>query len=320
MLDHQGRKDPTFDENAQVYAELARLAPVIDATQFVASAALLHSDEIGWAWNHAVSSRLRGLLETCDVSTQGRVQRWYEPLYRKKVSVDVLDPMRDLSGYAVVFSPNLYLIHPGLVENLRGYVHQGGLLICGPKTGLKDWSNVFFSEVPPCGGLAELFGATVQTLPFRLGRVTMPAKQVVMEANAPFASGMCFANSGLFDNLEPAQAEVLARHEDGCAAITLNRHGEGLAMYVGCQPEVAFYARLIEWLIDQGRLEPALKTEADVEVTRREGGGHTLIFVLNHNPEPVQVPLEREYRELISGQVVSGLLVVGPQDVKILSL
>jgi beta-galactosidase len=319
MLDHQGRKDPTFDETAQVYAELARLAPVIDATQFVAHAAILYSDEIGWAWNHIVSTRLRPMLARCDVSMQGRLLRWYLPLYRKKVSTDVINPLRDLSGYKVVVVPTLYLIHPQIVENLERYVRQGGLLIVGPKAGLKNAHNVFFSDVPPCGGLADVFGTTVHPAPLRLGRAEMPVQRVIFARDAPFASGKRFVNEGLFDCLEPTQADTLARHEDGSAAITLNRYGEGLAMVVGCQPQEGFYARLVEWLIDIGRLDPVLRTDADVEVTMRAGGGHRLIFVLNHNPEPVQIVLENDYRELISDQTVSGMLEVGGQDVKILS-
>ena len=320
MLDHQGRKDHTFDETAQVYDELARLAEVIDATQFMASSAMLYSDEMGWAWNHIVSTRLRAVLAKCDISMQGRLLRWYRPLYRKKVSTDIIDPLRDLSGYRVVFVPTLYLINPEIVENLQNYVRHGGFLIVGPKAGLKNWDNVFFSDIPPCGGLADVFGTVIKPAPFRLGRTEMPAKRVTFVQDAPFASGMSFVNEGLFDNLEPTQANTIARHEDGSTAITLNSYGKGLAMYVGCQPEEGFYVRLIEWLTSMGRLEPVLKTEEDVEVTMRAGGGHKLIFVLNHNPEPVQIVLERDYHELISDQTVSGTLVVDAQDVKILSM
>jgi beta-galactosidase len=318
MLDHQGRKDHLHDENAQVFAELARLAPLIDATQFVASAAILYSDEIGWAWNHAVSTQLRSVLDRCDISMQGQVLSWYAPLYRKKVGVDILDPLRDLSGYKVVLAPNLYLIHPALVENLRSYVRQGGWLIVGPKAGLKDWNNVFYTDIPPCGGLSDLLGTTVQSAPFRFGRVEMPAKHVTLAADAPFAPGLSFVHQGLFDNLEPTQARAIACHEDGKVAVTLNSYGRGMAMYVGCQPEEAFYARLIEWLIHSGKLEPVLRTEADVEVTLRAGGGHRLIFVLNHHAEPVQISLKRDYHELISDQTVSGSLVVDGQGVRIL--
>jgi beta-galactosidase len=319
MLDHQGRKDATFDETKQVFGEIARLADVIDATRFVAHAAILYSEDIGWAWNHAVSTGLRSVLDRCDVSTQGRMLRWYAPLYRKKVTADILDPRRDLSGYEVVFAPNLYLIHPQIVDNLERYVRDGGALIVGPKAGLKDWNNVFYPDIPPCGGLAEIVGATVKPAPFRLGRAEMPIQGIRFVADAPFASGMRFANEGLFDNLEPARGRAIALHDTGDVAITLNEYGTGMAMYVGCQPEAAFYDGLVEWLISAGKLEPVLKTDADVEVTLRAGGGHRLIFILNHNSQPAQIALEREYHELISDRPVSGVLVVGGQDVRILS-
>lgn len=319
MLDHQGRKDPTFAETAQVFAELKRLAPVIEATRFVASAAIVYTDEIGWAWNHIVSQRLRSMMAQFDISTQGCLLRWYVPLYRAKVAVDILDPLRDLSAYKVVLAPNLYMVEPAIVANLERYVRGGGTLIVGPKAGLKDWNNVFYSDIPPCAGLSELLGTTVRPAPFRLGRTAMPARCIAMEHDAPFAPGMRFENEGLFDNLNPAQARIVARHETGDAAMTANDYGRGLAMHVGCQPEEAFYRRLIEWLIEAGKLEPAFRTDADVEVTMRVGGGRKLIFILNHNPTPAQIALDREYLELISDRPVSGTLIVEGPGVRILS-
>jgi beta-galactosidase len=319
MLDHQGRKDATFDETAAVYAELERLAPVIDATRFVASTAILYSDEIGWAWNHVVSTRLRPMMDRWDVSTQGRLLRWYAPLYEAKVPAEILDPLRGLSAYKVVFAPNLYLIHPAIVEHLKGYVRGGGLLIVGTKAGLKDWDNVFYTEVPPCGGLAELLGVTVKPSSSRFWFGGPPKVEITMRADAPFAGGTSFANEGLFDNLEPTSAKPVALYESGDAAITLNAYGAGAAMYVGCEPEAGFHGSLVAWLVAEGKLEPALRTDADVEVTVRAGGGHRLIFILNHNVEPAQIALEKACHELISDQPVSGTLIVEGSAVRILS-
>jgi beta-galactosidase len=317
MLDHQMRKDSTYDETAQVFGELSRLAPMIDATRFVTSGAILYSDEIGWAWNHAVS-RMSGLLETVDVSDQGRVTRWYEALYREKVPVDIIDPLRDLSGYKVCVVPNLYLIKPEIVEQLRAFVAQGGWLIVGPKAGLKNWQNVFLTELPPGGGLADVFGVTVKRAPFRMGYGVPPRMTVTMGGDAPFATGMQYANEGMFDLLEPAEARVLARFSGGDAAVTVNRHGNGLAMYVGCEPGEAFYRHLVRWLIDEGKVARPLATDADVEVTRRVGGGHDLIFVLNYNEAGQQVHLDGAYHEWISDTTVSGDIVIESQGVRIL--
>ena len=317
MLDHQGRKDSTYGETVEVFGELTRLAKVIDATSFVASAALLYSEDAGWAWNH-IAAELRHVLEMREISTQARLLRWYVPLYKHKVSVDVLHPLRDLSPYKVVFAPNLYLVNREIADNLERYVRGGGLLIAGPKTALKDLNNVFYSDIPPCAGLSEILGVTTKpTRPMWFGGLS--ATTVTVVEGAPFAGGMSFVNEGLFDNLEPAPARTIALHANGDAAITLNTYGDGSAMYMGCEPEEAFYHQLIKWLVSVGKLDPVLKTEADVEITMRVGGGHKLIFVLNHNSEPAEIALEKEYHELISDQPVSGVLVIEGQGVRILS-
>jgi len=318
MLDHQARKDSTYDETAQVFGELARLAPIIDATRFVSSGAILYSDEIGWAWNEVVSTRLRPILEYTDVSDQGRLTRWYRALYAAKIPVDIVAPLRDLASYAVVMVPNLYLVNEAIVACLEAYVRRGGWLLVGPKAALKDWSNVFLTDVPPGAGLAHLFGVTVRRSAYRMGYGGAPTMAVTMSDDAPFAAGMSFQNTALFDELELAGAQSVARFASGATAIALNRYGAGVAMYVGCEPEESFYRYLVQWLIAEGKVEPPLVTDADVEITRRAGGGHDLIFVLNHNMSPQQIQLDACYRELISETQVSGLLVIEGQGVRIL--
>jgi beta-galactosidase len=319
MLDHQARKDYSFDEIAGVFGELTRLNDVIDATRFVASTAILYDDEIGWAFNFAVSNGLGQMQARQDVSTQGRLLRWYAPLYGAKVGTDIIDPCRDLSGYKVVFAPNLYLINPEIVANLEAYVRAGGWLVMGCKSGLKNWNSVFFSDLPPAGGLAEIFGATTLTPappPWYGGAA--PATALNMDADAPFAAGMSFANVGLADLLDPAAAVAWAHYADGHVAVTANDYGRGKAILVGCEPDEAFHRCLIEWLAAEGKLEPALDTDADVEATLRVGGGHRLTFVLNYRAEPAQIVLKKEYRELISERTVSGVFVLPGGQVAIL--
>jgi len=303
VLDHQGRKSYKFEELAEAYGELKRLTNVIEKTRFVASAALLHSEDIHWAYDHAFGEH----------AYYKKSLRWYEPLYKEKVTVDVLDPHRDLSKYKVVFAPNIYIINSEIAENLKSYVRNGGFLIVGPKTALKNWNNVFFTDIPPCLGLSEVFGTTVK----RFFPSTRARIRVLEEA--PFAGGMSFVNEGLAESLEPTTAKTIAIYENGDAAVTLNEYGEGSAMYLGCEPEEGFYRSLIKWLISIEKLEPVLKTDADVEVTMRVGGGYKLIFILNHNQEPAEIMLEKEYHELISDKLVSGILVIEGRGVRILS-
>jgi beta-galactosidase GanA len=87
---------------------------------------------------------------------------------------------------------------------------------------------------------------------------------------------------------------------------------------VGFEPDEAFHRCLSEWRAAEGKLEPALDTDADVEATLRGGGGHRLTFVLNYRAEPAQIVLKKEYRELISERTVSGVFVLPGGQVAIL--
>jgi beta-galactosidase len=236
----------------------------------------------------------------------------------EKVTVDVLDPHRDLKKYNVVFAPNIYIVNSEIVDNLKSYIRNGGFLITGLKTALKNWSNVFYTDIPPCQGLSEVFGTTVK--PDHLtSNQPCPKMKIRVLKEAPFAGCMSFANEGLVESLEPTTAKTIAVYQNGDAAITLNKYEEGSAMYLGCEPEEGFYLNLIRWLISIGKAEPVLKTDADVEATMRAGDGYKLIFILNHNHQPAEVALDKEYHELISDKPISRLLVIEGYGVKILS-
>ncbi|MGI5917005.1 MAG: hypothetical protein ACOX9A_11235, partial [Anaerolineae bacterium] len=81
MLDHQARPDFTYDETVQVFDELTRLTPIIDATRFITSAALLQSEDIDWAYNHAIGGgRMGRPVDIPHLFAQGRILRWYSAL------------------------------------------------------------------------------------------------------------------------------------------------------------------------------------------------------------------------------------------------
>ncbi len=318
MLDHQARKDSAFDETAQVFGELERLGEMIDKTRFVAHAVMLYSEDVGWAWNQIVAARLRSILERVDMSTQGRMMRWYEAFYREKVSVDILDPRRDLTGYDVALVPNMYLINAEIAAQLERYVREGGWLIAGPKLALKNWNNVFLADVPPGAGLSELFGTTVKRAPHRMGFGALPDMRITMQRTAPFEPRQSFANEGVFDYLDPNGATCVACYANGEAAITVHEYGRGRAVYLGCEPEASFYRHLVRWLISEGRVAPVLDTDADVEITQRSGGGHDLIFVVNHNEHSEEVALDGAYYDWISQDTVRGSLVIEGHGARIL--
>ena len=84
--------------------------------------------------------------------------------------------------------------------------------------------------------------------------------------------------------------------------------------------EEGFYDALAKALLADAGITPLVTPPAGVEVATREGGGRTLLFVLNHTaaPQTVQVPAGK--RELLSGRVSSGTLELPPLEVAVLEL
>jgi beta-galactosidase len=53
-------------------------------------------------------------------------------------AVDIVHPGGDPSGYDLVVAPQPYLVEDDAVQNLRGVVERGAVLLQGPFSGVAD--------------------------------------------------------------------------------------------------------------------------------------------------------------------------------------
>ena len=56
-----------------------------------------------------------------------------------------------------------------------------------------------------------------------------------------------------------------------------------------------------------------------IELVRREKGGKSLFFLLNHNDAPQTLKLDRPYKSILEDQTISGTITLNPYDAKILT-
>ena len=89
---------------------------------------------------------------------------YYEPLRRATQSVDIVPPDAPLDGYKLVFAPSLNVITENTAEHLLQYVQQGGHLVLGPRSGMKDAYNALWTNRQPGPLAAELGGRVEQVL------------------------------------------------------------------------------------------------------------------------------------------------------------
>ena len=85
-------------------------------------------------------------------------------------------------------------------------------------------------------------------------------------------------------------------------------------------PNQEFVNTLIRYLCEQQSVTPLLETPDQVEVTRRSKDGKEFTFVLNHNPEPVEVDLGDDgFINLLTKEEMTGKVTLAGRDLLILA-
>jgi beta-galactosidase len=182
------------------------------------------------------------------------------------LDIDIVGPEASLAGYALVIVPSMPYVPDALVAALEAF---DGTLLVMPRAGSRTRSHRIPDNLAP-GPLAVRLG-------IRVTRV---------ESFRPGSSVPLTLDNEVFhfdrwrEFVTPTEAEVVARTEDGQAALT-RRSG---AHYLAGSPDKALTARLV------GRLA----REAGLDFTplpqglrlRRRGD---MIFAFNYGPLPVEL-------------------------------
>ena len=304
MLPHAGTDSAIWREVVSLGGILERVSEIA-GSRVDAEVALVFSWESWWATqNESRPSQAVGYLD--------QVHAAYGALYGEGLTVDVVAPGADLSGYRLVVVPGLHLVREKDAAVLTDWIAAGGTALVTFFSGTVDEHDRVFT-----GGY---------TGPFR------EALGVKVEEFAPIAPGETLrlsdgAAAALWSERGRATtAAVEATFADGPAAghpaLTRNTWGDGAAWYLATLPEAGEYRRVIRRLAADAGVAPAAVVHRDaegegaVETIRRRSADASYLFVVNHGNADVQV--EASGRELITGAVVVGTASVPAGAVRII--
>jgi len=309
LLDHDGTPGRRYKEIAQMGAEVKQVGDALLGTRTHAQVAMLLSYDSRFAFQ--VQPNNPGY------DYAAHFHDVYRAFHDRNIAVDVASPVDDLSAYKLVVAPPLYVLSEDVAANLHSYVRGGGTLVCFFRSGVKDEANAIVNRRLP-GLLAELCGTEVVEYDSLPSGVTNDIEWQIPGLDR-IVQGAAYAWA---DILAPTTAEVIARYTQdfysGRPAITINRYGEGKAVYVGAAMDAAAQQMLVRWLLPEAGLTPDVSAPQGVEVVLREGNGHRLLFVLNHTSAPQEVSLPGTYLNLLDGSTVAGRSTLGPRDLLLL--
>lgn len=265
VVGHDGTEHTrVFHDVTDVGKRLKKLTPIL-GTGTQAKAAVIFDQENRWAINAAQGPRR-------DKQYEQTVMEHYSALKNLGIDVDVIDADFDLTPYALVVAPMLYMIKPGVAQRFERFVEAGGALVVTYWTGLVNENDLCFLGGFP-GPLRRLLGVWCEET---------DAYYPNQKNAAVFADGTTFECGFLADVLHAETADVFAIFREdfyaGAPAVTSNTFGCGTAWYLASRFGISDLTDFYRARISKAGIIPLISGfGADVQVTSRDG----FLFVLN---------------------------------------
>ncbi|MGB7133900.1 MAG: beta-galactosidase trimerization domain-containing protein, partial [Acidobacteriaceae bacterium] len=295
LVGADGTPVPVYDEVQQVGAEFAKAGPEIAGTSPHSQVALVNDYDSRWAIEFQRHSAAFDPVQ--------EMLAFYRPLREQSQAVDIVSINTDLSPYKLVELPALNVISQSTADRLMAYVRNGGHLILGPRTGMKDEDNALQPERQPgplvnfLGGRVDQFYALDSTIPvsgdFGSGTANIWAEQLRVQSPDTKTLMTYGKSNGWLD---------------GQPAVISRQVGRGTITYVGAWLDPSLMDALTKQSLQQSGVQATLPfAPAGVEVCRRtgqdkSGHGKSILILINHNTGDEHVSLPAPMRDLIGNQ------------------
>lgn len=316
LLGHDGVPLRRYREAAQTAQEFHKLWPEVEGTTVRAPVAILYDYDSIFAQESQPGFENNAYI-------QEHLRRYYDALFRAGVNVDIVAPPADLSRYALVIAPQLYVLPDATAHRLNEYVQNGGVLVADIRLGVKTETSLCHDRTLP-GLLSDTLGIVIEEYESLTGIWGAKPSEYRVVGRQDLSG--TFTAFGFADWITPRGAEVLAGyadrwHMEKFAAATRHRCGNGWGYYVGTilrEPE--FYDQLIGDALKKANVTGILRPPVGVEVSVREGGGKKLLFILNETEQEQTVRVPPDKLELLSGQRTGTSLALPRFDVAVVKL
>lgn len=311
MLNADGSPGRRCQELQRTIRELKERAHLWQGSMVEADVALLLDYDSGWA------------LEAAPIGVRidyfGHALTVYKTLRRMGAQVDVVAPEADLTAYRAAVAPMPFACTEAAAESLTTLVANGGSVVVTAPAGYKTPQNTTIPASPP-GCLAELVGVTIPEHDVLAPGAT---NTVLLEG-----SGGRFRTGRFCCLLELHGAEVVGSYEEqyyaGSPAITCRTTGQGRAFLVGALCEAPCYEAVLRPALESAGARLCEWSSESVEVVRIKGSPERpqLMFVLNHSPQTVTLPLREPggCEDVLTGRTYEGSAPLEGYGVMLLSM
>jgi beta-galactosidase len=298
LVPHAGTDTAAWREVLELSAVLKRLRTVA-GTRVRADVALIFSWPSWWAAEG--QGRPSEAVRYLD-----QVHAVYNEMRGLGVTVDVVAPGADLSGYRLVLVPCLYAVSDADAARINEYVAGGGHAVVTFFSGIADESDHIRLGGYP-GAFRDMLGISVEEF--------FPSKPDATIALTNDGRASIWA-----ENLRLTTATALTRYTDGplpgVPAVTRNTFGAGTSWYVATALDPTTLRDVLRQAVEFAQVRATgPESDGSVEVVRRGDGARSFLFVINHGGTAVELPATGH--ELVQDRPVTGVLRVGGGQVRV---
>ncbi len=297
LLDHDGTPSWKVDEFADIATHFKQLA-------HYGFPRITHPEvAIAYSFDSFIDSHPNGpsntTLQYFKPSYTEQVQGAFEPFFRANIDTAIINiGHENLAPYKLVVVPADYVMDAESATALRDYVRNGGTVLMTAFSAKVDQHGQWF-DTPLPGRLSDVFGlktnAFYDSRPLKL---ELEGKSVDLNVHR-------------YEVLEPTTATVLGRFTniaDHSPAITINRFGNGNALYLATESNPSTIATVFERLLQLAGIQRGPSTPEGVYARVVE---QRTLYV-NTTDEPKKVAIEGTQRGILTNRVYKSAMVLGP--------
>ena len=286
---------PLYEEISQLGRDFSTTQEALRGTSPVSEVALLYSYDSHWA--------IQNQKHNEKYDDIGLLKSYYRSLRKLSQSVDVVSANAPLDSYKLVVAPSLNVLPKDCASHLLDYVRNGGHLVLGPRSGMKDQFNALLTQRQP-GYLVDALGGRVE-------------QYYALEKDVPvtgtWGTGQVSIWAEQMKTLSP-ETQVLLRYGksngwlDDQPAVITRAYGKGHITYIGGVLDEKLMAAAAEWMAQDSGVTPVFGPVPDgVEVSRRRGAGKDVWILINISQESRSVALPRRMKLLLTGKEGRGV-------------
>lgn len=289
VLDHDNVPRGRFEDFKREGQEMEKLGPQIVGSKLISDIAVIKDFEDEWVFDYQFLTK--------EIKMTAVYNALFQAASEQRHNIDFVSPTADLSGYKLVFAPQLALMDDGLAQRLKRFVEQGGTLIMSAHSAIKDRDNAFTMSTIPIG-LTKVFGVELDSF-----QTYQPPSET--NNSVAFGDGSAVPVSVFAEILHPTTAKITGRwasdYLKNSPAATEQQFGRGKAVYYGSLFNLDAARYLLKRYAAEMGLKPLLAEAPDqVEVTRRSKGTTDFYFLLNHGDTPATVKVGDGFSDVLS--------------------